>query len=187
MGFSWSSYLAQSTLLACLAAAGFDSRLIADDQPPPVRLDLTAALATDDVMVFSAGSRPEARAAVRRIDAAIHEAGIRAHSGKDINEDADCTVIGIDLVDGLLLTPSASKMVFVLCGITWFLRGDDMLLSVLEMQTFLGHIAWIALLCRPVFSCLHVVYDFARQDDIDRTALPKNLVGELALFASLPV
>ena len=37
MGFAWSSFLAQSTLLACLAGANFGpDHLIADDKPPPL-------------------------------------------------------------------------------------------------------------------------------------------------------
>ena len=77
MGFSWSSFLAQSTLLQCLAVAGFDKHhMLADDKPPPANLDLAAALATDDVMIFARCDKRVAQAAVTRVDAAIIDCGI---------------------------------------------------------------------------------------------------------------
>ena len=101
MGFSWSSYLAQSTLLACLYAAGVkENSIVADDKAAPAQLGLNVALATDDVIVFARGQQIRARRAVQAIDNAISAAGIDAHRGKDVNEKSDATVIGIDVVDG---------------------------------------------------------------------------------------
>ena len=54
MGFAWSSYVAQSTLLAACRGAGFpDKMVICDEKPTPVGLGEAYALATDDVMHFS--------------------------------------------------------------------------------------------------------------------------------------
>ena len=186
MGFAWSSFLAQSTLLACLAKANFGpDRLIADDKPPPFDLDLTASLATDDVMVFARCPRDRAVRAVQNIDNAILSAGIEPHHGKDVDGDLKAMVIGVDFYEGCLLTPSASKMALVVCGLAWFVSGNAPAMSALEMQTILGHLAWFALLSRPLFSCLHSVYDFARNDDLGRSEVPSNLVAELALFGWL--
>lgn len=90
MGFSWSSYLAQSTLLAALCKAGFGKdRMLADDIPPPRDLDLCVSLATDDIMLFSRGRCALARAAIAKIDGAVESLGIQAHHGKDVDEALD--------------------------------------------------------------------------------------------------
>ena len=52
-------------------------------------------------------------------------------------------------------------MTLVLVGLAAFFEDSQRELSALEMQTLLGHLAWFALLTRPLFSCLHKVYDFA--------------------------
>lgn len=54
MGFSWSSFICQSTMLGICEHAGLRSfAVLADDTPAPARMDRTFALATDDVMVFT--------------------------------------------------------------------------------------------------------------------------------------
>ena len=101
MGFSWSSFLAQSTLLAALGSAGFpEHRMLADDLPPPRDLGLCVSLATHDIAVFSQGRSTLARAAVRRIDHEVQALGIQAHHGKDVNEATGCTLIGVELQNG---------------------------------------------------------------------------------------
>ena len=56
MGFAWSSFIAQSTLLACCRAAGFRDRMcLCDGNPAPDVDDEAYALATDDVMHFTTG------------------------------------------------------------------------------------------------------------------------------------
>ena len=186
MGFAWSSFLAQSTLLHCLHQAGFPpSRMLADDKSPPVNLELAASLATDDVILFARCPIAEARAAVKRIDSAVDKAGIEAHRGKDVNEALNATVIGVDFYDGCLITPSAVKMALVVAGLADFLVRPAREISPLEMQTVLGHLAWFALLSRPVFSCLHKVYDFSRALTTDRIELDRDIASELALFFCL--
>ena len=54
MGFSWSSCVAQSTLLSICEEAGLrDRRVLACDSRLPSSLDLAFAVATDDFMIFS--------------------------------------------------------------------------------------------------------------------------------------
>ena len=54
MGFSWSSCVAQSTLLSICEEAGLrDRHVLACDSPSPGSLDLAFAVATDDLMIFS--------------------------------------------------------------------------------------------------------------------------------------
>ena len=53
MGFSWSSCVAQSTLLSICEEAGLRDRQVrACDSPLPDSLDLAFAVATDDLMIF---------------------------------------------------------------------------------------------------------------------------------------
>ena len=54
MGFSWSSCVAQPTLLSiCEEAALRDRHALACDSPLPSCLDLAFAVVTDDLMIFS--------------------------------------------------------------------------------------------------------------------------------------
>ena len=186
MGFSWSSYLAQSTLLAALVKAGFpEERMLADDLPPPRDLDLCVSLATDDIMLFSRGHCPRARAAIQQIDVAVNDLGVQAHHGKDVNEALDCTLIGVDLQHGRRLAPSCDKMSLVLVGLVFLLSDPSIMLTGLELQAVLGHLAWFALLTRPVFSCLHEVYAEAREQLAGKSRPGDQCLVELALFTML--
>ena len=54
MGFSWSSCVAQETLLGWCNSSGLTSDLaLAPDTPIPDSLDICFAVATDELMVFS--------------------------------------------------------------------------------------------------------------------------------------
>ena len=186
MGFSWSSFLAQSTLLAALSQAGFTAdHMLADDIPPPRDLDLCVSLATDDIMLFSRGSSSRARAAISRIDRAVSDLGVQAHHGKDVNESTSCTLIGVELQDGRRLAPASDKLALVLVGIVFMLRDSSVLLSPLDLQTVLGHFAWFALLARPIFSTLHEVYADARRIDTTSTRPRDECLAELLLFMML--
>lgn len=152
MGFSWSSYLAQSTLLAALCRAGFPAdRMLADDLPPPKGIDLCVSLATDDIMLFSQGIHPKARAAVRRIDDEVRRLGVQKHPRKDVHENTDCTLIGVELQNGRRLAPSSDKLALVLVGLVALLRDTSRCVTPLELQALLRHLAWFALLSRPTF------------------------------------
>ena len=186
MGFSWSSYLAQCCLLGCLRAAGvYAENMVADDLPPPRDLGCAVSFATDDIMVFARGNLPRARKFVANIDKAVCTAGIEAHPGKSINEALDCTVIGVDVVGGTRLVPAAAKMALVFVGLIHFCGQAAHSCTVQQLQALLGHLAWFALLARPVFSCLHTVYDRANCEESGRIDLLPDNVAEFFLFVSL--
>jgi len=110
MGFSWSSFLAQTTLLGCCTRAGLGpSSLLTLDQPIPFDLRVTAALATDDVAIFTSRPRSVSDDVVARLDAEILRRGIQPHPGKDVNYALDATVIGVDLVAGILFLPPTQQ------------------------------------------------------------------------------
>jgi len=107
MGFSWSSFLAQSYLLSRCVAGGLNTDMIlCDDLPPPSDLDLTFALATDDVGVFARGERFRGDQAVRKLDESIIDGGVQPHPAKSVNAQLDATCIGVDICSGIHLAPS---------------------------------------------------------------------------------
>ena len=120
---AWSSYIAQSQLLACCIAAGLStSRMLADDLPTPDDMTATFALATDDVMLFTLGDEDVATPWLKQLDDAIDQAGIQAHASKAVTAVYDETVIGIDVVGGRYLAPHVNKLAKVMSGCVYFLE-----------------------------------------------------------------
>lgn len=77
MGFSWSSFVAQSKLLKCCRSIGLDdTKTLADDLLVPSCSSVTFALAADDVMLFTIGGDAVARPCFESLDKAIADAGI---------------------------------------------------------------------------------------------------------------
>ena len=92
MGFAWSSYLAQCTMLGvCQRAHLTSSKVLAEDAEPPLDLGSTFALATDDIMHFSSRGVQHSESVGRDIDRAMVACGVQKHAGKDINAAADGT------------------------------------------------------------------------------------------------
>ena len=118
MGFSWSSFVAQTVLLARCFESGLDlSKMLSDSNPCPRDMQQTFAVATDDVMIFTVGG-PNARnpgaKACARLDNAIGKRGIQGAPEKDINDKMDATVIGIDVSNGRYLCPAAKKLALIM-------------------------------------------------------------------------
>ena len=111
MGFAWSSFVAQETLLGVCAKAGMPNRVaLAVGHPVPSSEPVFFSLATDDVMIFSQCGVGHTLAAANRLDIAMADAGIVKHAGKDINDQTDVTCVGVDLVDGRWWWPPVPKM-----------------------------------------------------------------------------
>ena len=101
MGFSWSSFVAQETLLAILQRAGIDEgRAICGTQPVPADLGLAFALATDDVMLLSDAGIGSVKPWVQNFEREAAACGAVLHEGKNVDDVLDGTCIGIDLVAG---------------------------------------------------------------------------------------
>ena len=101
MGFSWSSYIAQSSLLTVCGRAGLDeTRVLAHGKPAPLKPGCFFSLATDDTMIFSKDGEGHTLAPAQRLGRAMHAASIEKHADKDENDKLDCTCIGVDLVKG---------------------------------------------------------------------------------------
>ena len=185
MGFAWSSFLAQSTLLWHCFAGGLRRDLaLADDVMPPARTRLAFGLATDDLMLFARGNQRRARALLRTVDREVERAGIIGHPGKDVNEEVSATVIGVDVVDGIALGPNLPKLTRILVGLAFFF-GVGPLISPLELHAVLGHMSWMAMLNRHLFACFARVYDFTSSLGEERVVLPDGARFELLLFVAL--
>ena len=94
MGFSGSSYICQTVMLAQCQGAGLGAeRLLADDQDSPSDLSLVAAVATDDTMIFSLRGRSSSISAALALDAALSRNGVERHEGKDVDGVLDGVAI----------------------------------------------------------------------------------------------
>ena len=190
-GFSWSSYLAQSTLLAQCKRVGLtDSRMLSDDLLPPGDGLLRFALATDDVMIFDRNPTTTqtedcaGQHVAEALDRQLEDSGILRHPGKDENGKSSATVIGIALDSGRYLAPETKKLHLLMAGICHLLRSQASLTGD-ELAAILGTCSWFAALCRAVFSCFHSVYDFSRDRVPERTSLPSSARAELSLFLAV--
>lgn len=86
MGFSWSSYVAQSKLLGVCKKAGISTEaILADSTPLPRDLESTFALATDDAMFSTTGDDEAELARLRKFDRSLEDAGILGNKDKDVS------------------------------------------------------------------------------------------------------
>ena len=181
MGFSWSSFIAQTKLLTSCARAGLGVDVIlCDDRPAPFDVSDVFGLATDDVVHFTSRGAECSVRRMRDLDAALASDGVLRNEEKDVTGVPSGTAVGVDLCDGTFLAPSASKLLFALA------HGADLLsrprVSPLELHSLLGLLQWFDLLNRPLYSALDRVYDFVRDpaDDVARV-LPDDVRSELLL------
>ena len=101
MGFSWSSCVAQATLLSICTEAGLtEDKVLACDIALPPDLHLAFSVATDDLMVFSDLGAGHSVAAARAVEDVMLKRGIVKNPDKDIDDALDTTCVGVDLVSG---------------------------------------------------------------------------------------
>jgi hypothetical protein len=157
MGFAWSSFVAQCTLLAACRGAGFlDEMVICDENLTPVGLGEAYALATDDVMHFSTSGPQLSHQRMDSLDAELVKRGLQKHPGKDETAELNGTCIGVDLCDGSYFAPHAPRLaLFMSAVLETLLHGQ---ITPKGMSALLGVGQWMFLLNQPLFSCLDIVY-----------------------------
>ena len=181
MGFGWSSWVSQCTMLDTCYKSGLDENMIlADDLPVPHRASPVYCVATDDIVYLSSGPKPVGRRAARRLDSQFRRRGILKNADKDVDGDISGTMIGIDLVDGKHFAANSDKLAALIRGgLVFFMQGVG---SPLQMAAFLGRVQWFNLLCRPTFAALDKVYEFARRADSDMVVpFGDDVLGEIAM------
>ena len=79
MGFGWSSYICQNTLLGICNDAGLvRSQASVAENPLPCTANTIHAVATDDVMIFSTGGPSSTVELTSRLEASMDAAGLTA-------------------------------------------------------------------------------------------------------------
>lgn len=190
MGFSWSSYVAQNTLLHRCYAAGFDeASVLADDLDAPLHLDQTFSLATDDVMILTRGDRDLGTRTAAKLDAALAEGGIVRSEEKDVTteiSEGGVTCTGVDVCSGIYLAPQRKKVASLFNGVLAFAQQTERLISPNGLAALLGHFSWFAQLSRPMYSCFDHVYEFARRTLPEAPQrLPDTCLAECLWFLAL--
>ena len=111
MGFSWSSCVAQATLLSICAEADLaDEQVLACDCPLPDSLDMAFAVATDDLMIFSDRGPGATVAAARAVEQVMLRHDIEKKPDKDVNDALSTTSVGVDLLDGRFWWPPGARL-----------------------------------------------------------------------------
>ena len=187
MGFSWSSAVAQDTMLSQITAIGLDGRhLLADDKPAPNgnEVDEYCAVCTDDVMHWS---RSVTAACLRlaSLDVQWGKSGIIRKPAKDIDWSLRGTAIGCDF-DGEagFLDPNASKQIQILYDTVVLLSSTEA--KPEDVMTIMGSLQWFDLLARSKLAVYHKVYDFERLPNSGSTRiLPREVRSELQMSIAL--
>jgi hypothetical protein len=119
MGFSWSSCVAQETLLSICSLSGLGtSRVLSVDAPLPDDLSVVFAVATDDLMVFSDAGPGATSRAVSSVEDVMKAHGIVKAPEKDIDDVLSATCVGVDLVGGTKWWTPGARIWKLLDGIT---------------------------------------------------------------------
>ena len=184
MGFSWSSFVAQSTMTAVCRTAGLPADAQMSDCSRAPISQTRWGLATDDVCVFSREEDSHVRQKLSRLDRAFVQHRIVRNEAKDLTHELNGTAVGIDLVDGLHLYASQPKLVKLLPALVWLLGLAAT--TPRSIERVLGHIDWFNLLNRPLFAVLDKSYDFARMEPANGPRpLPDGVKREMAVVIAL--
>jgi len=157
MGFSWSSFVAQSTLLDVALAAGIaKSQILALDQPHPMSQDELVALATDDA-IFIHSDLDTATATLRHFDRSLTDHKIERNQSKD--EDAEDHIVALGCALGNhppWVEPDCRKLFALLLsflGIT-----DHTMIRPRSVEGMLGVAQWFAQVPRWSFAIFDKIY-----------------------------
>ena len=170
MGFSWSSFVAQSVMIGACFQAGFTSSQLLTDEGRLVDSSLPSlSVATDDIVQFTQGSRTEIESLheipMAALDRAWEAIGIQAQQDKSYNLKQTVDVLGVALIEGCTLGPKFATAWHLLEAVLDLARGS--ICSPRALASLLGSLQWLNLLNRPLFSCPHVTYALARAQPED--------------------
>jgi len=185
MGFSWSSFVAQSKLLAVARSAGLDDKQILTlDEPHPAHTREVVTIATDDA-VFVHTSKQEASERLQRFDKEMVSHGVIRNTDKDECCATDTVALGCHLSnDPAWVEPDLSKLVTLLLGIAGFTSATAT--TARTVGGLLGSAGWFAQLTQWHYSVFVRAYDLARHDDLDaEVTVAAAARDEFAVYAAL--
>jgi hypothetical protein len=147
-------------------------------------MEFVVGVATDDIMHFTTLGPRCGEQWMRTLENTFGEVGVISNSDKDVNGVLDSTCLGIDIIQGIFVGPSAHKMCSFLEAAVDLFHFPEC--SPLELSSFTGTLQWFDLLNRWSLSCLSDVYAFNRADGQENIcSLPAEVVSELMLNIAL--
>ena len=185
MGFSWSSYVAQTVMVGCCLRVGLPSAaILADETKVPDSMSQVVGVATDDIMHFSNQHPQIGREWMDELEKVFQDVSLKTNAQKDIVGTKNVTCVGIDIIDGVSLGPSLQQLWKVLsASLDLF---TDPKCAPNELASYTGTTQWFDLFNRWLLSCLDETYAFNRGDDPGRVrALPSSVLSELMLNIAL--
>ena len=158
---------------------------MACDLETPASFELVAAVATDDVMIFSNSGQGGTLPAAQAFDEAMQARRAVRHTAKDVNDELCGACVGVDLENGQFLdVPGARFMAMIYA----FLHLQACrAVSPKQVQQLLGVLQWFDLLVRPKLSVYSDIYKFTLPGDDCIVPLPAQVVAELACSVCLGV
>ena len=185
MGFSWSSFVAQQSLLTICSRAGLDeTRVLAHRRPVPACSGVFFSLATDDTMIFSKDGPGRTIGPTRRLEAAMIHPNVEKHPGKDENDKLDCTCIGVDLIKGRWWRPNVDKLWLFLYAVLHVARLQRA--SPAGLLGLLGTAQWFDLLNRGKLSFYDAIYRESKDySDWCERIMPHDCLREILASAVL--
>jgi len=191
MGFSWSSYVAQETLLGIASDAGLASdHALAPDRDCIPDMASAFALATDDLMLFSDQGPGVTLAMAKRLEDSMARHGAIKHGDKDLDDVVNGVCIGVELVDGRSWWPPGARLWELIEAVVDLAAHPRA--SAAAVGAFMGVAQWFDLLRRLKLATFADVYRFVgNATDWTVTDVPPGVVTELvvdtvlAAFASV--
>ena len=166
MGFSWSSYVAQGTMLATMRKSGrTEKEMVSLQQPIPSANRDLSALATDDVIHLTTLGPAHSVRTMSDFELACRQSRIELNQRKSVTGVQDMTLIGIRLRSGRFLGPDPNKLSrFTRAVVYLFGTSDEFELSPNQLAALSGVGTWFCLLNRPLLCVLEKSYSFGRGD-----------------------
>jgi len=185
MGFSWSSFVAQSKLVQVARASGVaDRQILTLDEPHPARASEVVTIATDDA-VFIHTSRSDAISRLGRFDDALVSAGVERNTTKDVCAATETVALGCHLSNSPpWVEPDLAKLVRLMLACAAF--ASARVTTPRTVGGLLGTAGWFAQLTQWHYAVFVRAYDLTRGQDLDAEISPTAAAqDELAVFAAL--
>ena len=181
MGFAWSSFISQNTLMAICKEANLDERkVVSMDSETPSCFAEIFSVATDDVILMSTAGPGKTSEMAARLEAAMLNAGLVQNTSKNVDDATHAQCVGIDVENGTHWVAPPARVFSALLMVLHLLY--HCIGSPKQVHHFLGVLQWFDLLCRPKLSIYSAVYAFTREvDDQVLRIVPCRVLGELAV------